>query len=369
MSLIKSTIAAASADGGGPAPPPGGDITATDPLGLSVGQNINWTVSNVPPVGAKRWGPGHFLFPNGNASDQDQNNYWITKVENQINLKLGLSTNLKGVYMGVAWKSINPTGSTFDWTLLDQTFDLIKSINNGRLGVQLMYKSFTSQSAEYEAPADLFSDIEQNNTGWIAAVYRPHVMDRYILALQAIKDRYDDDPNFEIIATPESVPSWAGSAPADYTDTKMFNELIRMYAEGAAMFTNTNFAPGINSLGDFTAELLEECYQLRIGVQAPDARGSTGTEAFAGNLADSVRDYRGELMRSNQVSFSALAQQTPQESYDFAVNDGCTHLNWASAGGADYDFATDIIPIIDANEFIAYSTCPNRYNACSLIVP
>ena len=372
--IAASAAAAAGADaGGGPAPPATGDITAKDPLGLAVGQDVAWTIDPADPPppgpgGVKTWNPGHYLHLQGQPSDATYFNDLATQITNN----LGDIPEIIGAHYAIAWGQINPTGSTFDWTELDTLLAQIQGIGDRKTILQLQYKTFRTDNPSIEAPADILDQVVPSNNGNIAAVWRDSVMDRYILALQAIAARYEGDPNFEMVMTTESAPSFSEvGAPGDYNTVTFAPVLKRMYAEAGAAFGTINFAPNVNHLGgngsgNLSWDLIEEIYQLRLFTGGPDVAPTGAWLNFeglpaSGSAPTPPRDYRGQL--GSLYTFSAPilrhAGNTPASLINDMQAHQATHYSWISNDGAANTY--DVIKAAIQADPGVHTACPTRY--------
>lgn len=365
MGLHKGIIAAAAGQGGGAPLPQSGDITATDPLGLNIGQDILWTVGNIPPQGDKRHNPMHGLKTGGDPTESPSTDYW-SGVHSQLATRMG--GGLDQAHVALGWGDIEVGVSIFDWTEPDR-IQSDAAAGGYHYSFQAQYKAFTGRGQpENIIPADLRTTANYTffNTGYVSHVWQDNVMDRYIIFMQAIFARYDDDDNFEGAAATESAPSLgqADEFPPGYSIGLMSASLRRMYAEVGASAVLSNFWPMINSLGTELGALMEECYQLRIGCGGPDARAVPGFNVFQGPAfhSQAVRDYRGELSRILVASFSSYDDgSTEADIINLTQLHQTTHMMWVvGAGGAT---ETSIKNAIAANPGL-HNACPLRYLSC-----
>ena len=380
MPVSKGVVAAASTPGGGPPLPQSGDITATDPLGLSVGQNIIWTVDNIPPQGDKRFNPMHGFKTLGDPTPLDsQGEYWDAQNGNPNNgvfpqIARAIGGEFKFVHVALGFGDIDITGGNFDFSNTDQ-IQADAAAGNYKYSFQVQYKAFDGRGTfenpqpENILPADLQTsgNFTYIGIGYTGHVWQDNVMNRYIILLQAILDRYDSDPNFEGIACNESTPSlgMATVQPPGYSTSLMATQLKRMYAEVGAHAVESNFWPMMNSLGQELGGLMEECFLLRIGVGGPDAREVPGFLVYQGPAfhSQAQQDYRGKIPRLLVASFSA---------YDNTGRDAAaiinltqihqtTHMVWVIGAGGETE--ASIKAAIAANSAL-HSACPTQYLSC-----
>jgi len=335
MTISKGVIAAAGQGGAGPPLPQSGDITATDPLGLSIGQNIIWTVDNIPPQGDKRHNPMHGIRTVGDPTEIPSTSYW-SGVHSQIATAMG--PPLEQSHVALGWGDIETSPGVYDWTEPDQV-QADAAAGGYHYSFQAQYKAFTGRGTtanpqpENIMPAYLrtVGNFTYFNTGYVAHVWQDNVMDPYIAFLQAIFGRYDGDSNFEGAAATESAPSLgqADQIPAGYSVSLMSQQLRRMYAEVGATAILSNFWPMINSLGTELGALMEECFILRIGCGGPDARAVPGFTVFEGTHSQAQQDYRGKLSRLLVASFSSYDDGSDAaDIINLTQTHQTTHMMW-----------------------------------------
>jgi hypothetical protein len=325
-----------------------------------------------PTAGAKKWHPGHYLKTQGNAYATDQNRY-IDGVMNVMPKVLELP-QLKGAYVDIAWGAINPTGSTYNWTDLDNIVNWLCS-RDKNLILSVSYKSFGgADTPQLIMPADLVAkkQYDRTNMGMISAIWRPEVMNRFISAMNAVADRYDSSPCLEMVTTSESAPSFGGvDSPGDYSVGALAEQLMRLYAAQAKAFNKTTVAAQINFLGDQAASLVEEAYDLNAGRAGPDSIDDAGTLIFNGQqvtgAGHTARDYRGLLPHHVVASAPALGGKSdngpPANIIKWAQQSGITHLSWVATVTESGNTWSDIKRAIQDNPGLA-TACPKRYAGC-----
>lgn len=322
---------------------------------------------------AKRWNPGHYLKVQGNYAidDSGQQAYWDA-ITAKVDQRIEDSTNIVGVFAVAAWGVVNPTGTTYDWSYVDDFIsNLASKTPPKKLILQINYKSFRGTPLQENVmPADLVaSHLIETNSGCTAAVWRAAVMDRYIAVLQEALTRYNNNPAVEIITTSESAPSLGGGfAPGDYSNATLAASLIRMYQEVAPYAVKVNFAPSVNFLlPDYVPDLIEEQYQQRIMTAEADIDTAESDEVFRG-LGGAVRDYRGSLGRINNASQPALGGKDdrgpPSNIINLAQTIGTSHLGWVSDEPSPNNWS-QILAAIAADPTLATS-CPSRYPSCGV---
>jgi hypothetical protein len=331
----------------------------------------------VPSSTAKRWNPGHYVKTTGHAADSDQTDYW-NGVNSKILEVIEDIPEIKGAFVTVAWGAMNTTGSTFDWTEIDNTLSLL-SARGKKMILEVTYKSFTGGGEGVLVPTDL-RPADPTSRGWWGGVHRTATMTRFIAALQAVADRYDNNPDVEMVVTAETSPSFAGSDPPDYDRGDYVVQLKRMYDEAEAMFTKINYCPSQNYLSGYTSELLEYAYNARTGVSAPDARPDVVTwQMFENDHIEAVRDYRGKMARPAIISSSTIHDGlsqvfppvgTPAHGYapdhiDRCQQQSCTHVSWITWSSLSGSTWSDIKTAIQADPTL-HTACPTQYGSCEV---
>lgn len=329
--------------------------------------------------GSKKWNPGHYLKTQGQPAQSNQTGY-ITSVLSSIDANMDDNAIIIGAHVGLAWGSLNPVGSTYDWTQLDQVIDRIAS-SNKYLILQVQTKSFGSATG-FEIPSDLSAQMATTNSGQIAALWRdgtggfPDVMGRYITFLTALAEQYDGHANLEIVLPVESAQSFGGTAaPTDYSNAKMAEQLDRLYTAMALEFIDTNFASNLNSLGGTGSDnqipsLLERSYQLGILTGGPDAKQTIAYTAYEGTATGPVavtRDYRTQMGVIYAVSQDVMGatpgdnDQDPPEVIDAEQAHQTTHLSWIPSLTGDKSWSSIITALLADTAW--NNACPDNYAA------
>jgi hypothetical protein len=316
---------------------------------------------------SKKWHPGHYVKTQGDHSQTDQAAY-IAAVQNTFPRSLDNST-LKGNEAALAWGAINPTGSTFTGSAIDNWLAW-HEINGRRLILEISYKNFRPNVGVL-APADLIAsgNVIQTLTGWVSAVWRPAVMDRFIAAMQWLAQNYDDESLLELVLTTESAPSLSTAQAPDYSQAALHTQLQRLIAACGTAFTRTTtIVPQINNLGTYPPQLIEGAYQAGGGFGSPDCRPtSESILIFGGETVDGIgtglRDYRGQMAHFEIASASALNEFTGDMAglIDFAQQYAVTHLSWVTSSSTPGQTWAEIKSAI-ASDPDLYTACPIIYS-------
>ena len=349
-----------------------GRVRARDAAGnVSVNATARFFFDIVEPVATHPWHPGHYVKTQGEATQNDQTSY-LSTVINGLGKSLDLSL-LKGGFAAIAWGAMNPTGATFDGSGIDQMLDWCTT-NNRRLILQVKAKNNTPSTKGLCAPADLTAnDVVANISGYVTAVWRPAVMDRFIEAMEWVAANYDGHPKLEIITTMES--SASGPVAGDYTTQAYATELIRLNQACAAAFTHTNLViPSTNFLvGGQLTGIIEAGYQSRTGFGGPDSIETSAIKLFRGETVTGQpappRDYRGTMLNYQIASAPAMGGKDdngpPSNIINWAQINEVTHLAWVTTVGASPNTWAEIKTAIQADQNL-HSACPTRYSACDI---
>lgn len=374
-----------------------GILTATTSLTAGSSSNIRFKINdgvnslvtspNITITGntagtGHRWNPGHYVRINGDplAADQEA---WFATAASIANANLN-EANFKGMVCGIAWGRVNPTGTTYDFSDIYDLLDICAANGNKKLILLPTYKSFGSAPATYHTPADLRAgNIIQfaNGNGRCAAVWRDgtggfdNLRDRFAQCMVAIVNEFDAHPNFEMLSQVEAITSLQGyvsegvGTPLDFTDLKMYNAVSYIYQQVEAAVVKMNYAPMHNTLGSYTAQIVQDFYDLGIMMGSPDAREVTGYNNFEGIGSIASKDYRNEMGAFTMATHSVLSATRADYDPDFVINNEqgheTTHLAWdvwlTEAGKAK----ANILSAITADPLL-HTACPTIYSACDV---
>lgn len=244
----------------------------------------------------------------------------------------------------IGWGQIEPTIGHYDWSMIDTDLKSAKSIGR-KMTLAITWKKFGSSNPTGVLPSDMIADaygggyVAVGTTGAVAKVWRPEVMDQYIAMLKAVADRYDGDPDLEMVLGGESTPSLIAPLPSDYSRSALAIQLKRLYIEGASTFQHTNYMAFINYLSGEITGLIEAAYKAGCGLADPDAiPGTPVYNLFRGvnatGEAPAIRDYRGLMPHYAIASQQTLGGRDdngpPPNIIAWAKGYGVTHLSWVT---------------------------------------
>ena len=314
---------------------------------------------------SKRWNPGHYIKTEGSYNSTNQSGYWTTVFANLDKAKL--FAPMKGGYVNVAWGAWNTTGSTYDWTALDALFAKADSLGF-KLIVSLCYKSFGGGAMAYVAPVDLqAANVYQTTTGWITAVWRASVMNRFIAAVQAFADRYKNRSTLESITWSESTPStFAAGFPSDYSRPALSAQLQSLTASAALMFPTSWVMCNVNSLVGQLTQMINAAHDAGAGFSTPDAVDTNGILIFRGQTVTTEQppthgDLRERMMHQEIASGPTLGGKDdngpPADLIDWAQTNKVTHLSWVTSVTTTGNTWADIQAAITADPLL-HTTYP-----------
>jgi len=325
----------------------------------------------VPSTSSKRWNPGHYIKCQGQHADPDQVDY-VNGIQSKINNDVEDIPEIVGAYFVLAWGAINTTGSTMYWEDLDAIVDNLTSKGKQAI-LQINWKSFYSSSIGPLVPADLLSQVDTTSRGYWGGVHREATMTRLIACYEAVATRYDNNPNFEMVVTAESVPSWGSvTRPGDYSHAALSTQLQRLYTACDTAFVKSNVMPFINTLGSDgdVLDIMEKAYALGIGIGIPDARTQVQSWDLFQNVDaggfSAIRDYRGQVAHMTVASNSALDLNTAATINSFCGTAKVTHMAWVTSKSGAGSTWTDIKTEIQANPSLLDTTCPTQYGSCEV---
>lgn len=344
----------------------------TDSSGLYADHSVSVLIleSSLPTI---KWHPGHYVKTQGTASQTNQDAYWSGVLGYYS--RIDDSPYLRGAYVDIAWGAFNPTGAAYDWSRIDAALNALDPYN-GRLLLAVGYKNFTT-SAGLICPSDLAAaHTYSTSSGWITAVWRSAVMDRFISAMQALAARYDNDPRLELVTWSESAPSWAAvTPPADYSNLALSTQIQRLATSASAAFAQTNVFINVNSLSGQLTQIIETGYQNACGFGTPDAVDTNAIRLFRGETVSGEqvppRDYRGLMPHHEVASQPTLGGKDdngpPSNIINWAQANSVTHLSWVTTVSTSPNTWAEILTAIAADPNLSV-TCPTVYGGtCSSI--
>jgi hypothetical protein len=343
MGLLLAGVADANAE---PKPPTG--LCATQPGSICIAQEAAVTAPE------RKYNPGHYMTP------------YLGESHSAV---LGRADEvcrepaLEGLQLKVRWSSLEPKAGQFDFKALDDIYERLASCRK-RLVVEVWAVSFDKSRSRDIIPPDLEPhSLASTNVGYIAKLWEPQIMDRFVRLYQALGTRYDPKPYFEAIIFTETATGQV-DPNSGYSATAFIQQLLRGLSNIRPAWPQTNILLYANYLRGSTnaqfAQLVAELEKLDIGIGGPDVLpppdvGTTGERIYRGEIGGV--DYRGRMLAGWSVQQAQLGGKqgtwTPKQLYDHCTyTNQCKYMFWVrntTVGGPEQKWTTGILPFIRAN--------------------
>ncbi len=280
----------------------------------------------------KKWHPGHYVKTQGNHAPSKSG---VQSYVNDVTRQLGYTTDsnqIRGALVSYSWGMLEPRRGQYDWSPVYRHLDWLAS-RGKRLLINVETKCFRTK-CETLSPQNLQAENITTNSGFIAPIWRRHVMDQLIAFSNAFAAEFDNHPYVEMVGVGgESCPSFGGvKVPKDYSHKTYANELMRLQNAQSKAYRRTHVHQMINcDPGQQFAAVLESAYQRNLARSSPDSHNDPGAMLFRGRNG-AVRDYRGRMPHLTYMSQPNLGGKDsllPMSNVVRQVNDlGITHIAW-----------------------------------------
>jgi hypothetical protein len=290
--------------------------------------DANCVTASTTPSGSKtpvgsghvKWNPGHYMASYTTLFPGDT----LAKIQGELGDLAGWD-NIVGYRALTTWGALEPAPGKYDFSTLDALLNhlrtayskpkhLVLVVLPGRFGgalgssdgraVPLHIQSGAAYGASPVAGSYGWwnkDSTEGSSAGYVAALFRPAVMDQYIALVRALGARYDGDPNFEGIMFQEG--SWMlglyKNAP-DYTKEANIAQLKRMLLAATSAFPRTNVIMQNTWLEDPASTQDFELWMVNNRI-APSSADTVGQSAFALGRGDSwgIQAYMGVVAKGS----------------------------------------------------------------------
>lgn len=264
-----------------------------------------------------KWNPGHYMASNGVIyrgtsltgfySEMDDLNNW---------------NKILGYRAFVTWAALEPTQGTYDFSVIDALLARLKTHYNQpkRLVLVVLPGTFggplgtndTSTLPEYIQTGSAYGPSPvagsygwwgatsggKSSSSYVAALFRPAVMNRFIALIQALGAKYDSDPYFEALMIQENswmVGSWLSAS--DYSDPSSQAQMERMLTAATTAFPHTSVVMENTWTSSMTSAFDFEDWMVSNRI-APGTSDTVGETAFASygyssQLAWGLQSYCG----------------------------------------------------------------------------
>ena len=313
--------------------------------------NCATILSSPVAASAKKFNPGHYMLP--------------YRLESQATLlkradEVCKEPALKGMQVVSQWAALESSGGQFTFGNVEQLYQRLATCKK-RLVLEVWAVTFDGQS-DGIVPSDLEDHLARKDNGYIARLWEPVVMDRFIALYKALGRRFDREPYFEGIILTETVVG--NVQDGGYTAAAFIAQLtrgvkaIRAAWPSSTVIVYNNFIRGATTQqsADFTKML----HATGVGIGGPDVipppyGGTAGEKVHRGEIGGT--DYRGKMLAGFAVQSPELGgykgTYTPRQLFDHCVyTNKCRYMFWlrnTAAGGPEQQWSTGILPFIRAN--------------------
>ncbi len=300
-----------------------------------------------PPHAPAKFHPGHYMTPYINDNHQQL----LRKVDEVCHEEA-----LQGLELRAYWAGLERGPGEYTFDDLDELYGALAACHKS-LFLEIWAVNFKG-SSEGIVPRDLEKELARTRQGYIAKLWRPQVMDRFIALHHALAKRFDRQPYFEGVVLTETATS---GVEDDYKPAAYIEQLTRAVRAIRSDWANSqviifaNFIQGSST--DQFRDFLEEVASLGVGIGGPDVlpaphHGSTGERIYRGELGG--RDLRGRMISGFSVQTPELGGRegsfTPEQLFEHCVRmNRCKYMFWArntSTGGPAQRWSTGILPFI-----------------------
>ena len=292
-----------------------------------------------------KYHPGHYMTP------YTRDRMWLQRAKEVCREQV-----LQGLELRVVWADLERGPGEYTFDDLDDLYTTLAACRKS-LFLEIWAVNFQG-SSQGIVPRDLEGELARTRAGYMAKLWHPEVMDRFIALHRALAERFDRQPYFEGVILTETA---TGGADGDYSPGAYIEQLTRAMRAIRSAWSNSqviifaNFIPGSST--DEFRDLLETAASLGVGVGGPDVlpaphHGSIGERIYRGELGG--RDLRSRMFSAFSVQTpelgGALGNFTPEQLFDHCVRmNRCKYMFWArntATGGPGQRWSTGILPFI-----------------------
>ena len=324
-----------------------------------------------PSAGVK-WHPGHYML----VFRGDAHEATLSKRVPEICAE----DALQGMQYRADWSDLESAKGRYEFGKIDEIYSALEACGK-RLVLEVWAVAFNTDSPAGIVPTYITSEaqfkggVARTNTGYIAQMWEPAVMDRLIALYRALAVRYDSKSHFEGIVFTETATS---GVQGGYSATAWIAQLSRAAAAMQQAWPSTNVVMFNNFIQGATEQQLHDLYETlrvnRIGTGAPDVlpppHDLRGEAIYRG--ANGGKDFRGKMPAMYAVQTPELGGKegtyTPKQLYDHCVGTNrCSHMFWIRNtinGGPAQMWDTGILPFLRTAPRTV-ETCPANYSSCA----
>jgi hypothetical protein len=283
---------------------------------------------------------------------------------------------VRGAQVRYEWGDLEKSKGAYDFSIIER--DLARLQSHGKhLVIQIMDRKFGKADPKTVLPAYLLTDADygggaaKTNSGFVARLWDPAVMDREIALFQALGRRFDAEPFVEGITGEETAMNLGQTRPEGYTEAALAKQLGRWVTGVREAWPHTNVFLYTNFLGKELPGVVKECARSRCGVGGPDVfpANDTAGDKIVKGAAGGI-DYRGRIPVAYAVQEPELGGRkgtyTPAQLFDKAYNDlHANYIFWMrnlGSGGPEQKWNTGILPFLHSIDGKIHSECPSDWH-------
>lgn len=377
---------------GDAASPQDGDATpAADAIRDTAKEANSDAGSDVSSNACLKWNPGHYLLPT--------KQWTVEKVEGVLS---DPGNHLRGLQIGVAWRSLEPSKGVYDLTPVRDALEIVRK-HHKQLFVQVADRVFNSD--DRPVPDYLYEDplynggVEQfqHKRGSVARIWDPVVMERFNLLVRELGTAFDDDPNFEGLNFGESALDIDTKNARGYTDQALAAGMISRIDAAVAAFPTSVVIQYMNYGPPELVQVVEHLPGAGAGMGGPDLVPDEGRfdykpriptynyyPTYAGKMPLGVAVQTENFLRPEwffeycptHATAAICAQRDGnyvKRKGDFTLDSfwkmglDTLKLNYIFWAGIDkwdryrYGFMEDILPYINQKKAEINSSCPENH--------
>lgn len=303
--------------------------------------------------GPIKWNPGHYMASDTVLGPRGT----IATVQTEMDDINGYD-NILGYRVLITWGALEPSEGSYNFSLLDAILNRLKTQYNKpkRLVLVVLPGPFGStrqpsdgsvipeylQTSSVYGPSPIAGSYGWwggSSGGYVAALYRPAVMDRMIALIQALGAHYDSEPYFEAMMFQEDAwmaSSWVGAS--DYSDSAFVQQAERMLTAATAAFPHTSVIMENTWLTSATQTQNFELWMVNNRI-APGTADTVGQSAFnlgyaTTGLAWGLQAYMGIVTPGSAYAGGDLRPRS-RAMLDVEAMDisGTYYANWGAPEG------------------------------------
>ncbi|MBN1674726.1 MAG: fibronectin type III domain-containing protein [Kiritimatiellae bacterium] len=289
---------------------------------------------------------------------------WFTAIYDQ--------PHIKGVKIHYFWAWLEPSEGVYDFSIIEANLAELAR-HNKRLVIEVTWQGSYHMSGLC-APQYVYDQDAVfcwfGGDKCVAAMWRPWIAERYGKLLEALGQRFNDEPYVEGLMLGEETS--LGSCPApDVTVENVLAGLCSNFDAAKAAFPNKVIMQKSNYLGGSQSamdEMIAYAQEVGMGIGGTDLRTGRPTHSQLRH-----KDYAGLIPLSvDNERPNTSPGSTVEAAFQWAVNDPdglhANYIFWSRGGTGEWDFVSGILPVINAHEGAINEALPFNLAGCSVRV-